>query len=231
MNEVDLIRALGDLDRELDRLQKERDQLAARGPETQAALADAQAALARAEAALGAIREEERAAARDVGLYEKRRAAASRALSEGLGDPDAAQRQVEQCAAILDDLETRQLELMESAEAASGVLTAARSDRDTHARAAAAVEAELPPGLAAIDAARAAVQPDRDAARAALPKELGLRYDLVRTKKRTAVAELRPDDTCLGCRLRAPTVEAADARRGLLRACRGCGRFLIPPPV
>lgn len=229
MNEVELIRALGDLDRELDRLQKERDQLAARGPETQAALADAGAALAQAEAALAAIREAERAAARDVGLYEKRRATASRALADGLGDPDAAQRQVEQCSTILDDLETRQLEMMEAAEAAGASVAAARAERDARAVAASAAAAEIPPGLAQIDAARAGLLPPRDAGRAALPKELGLRYDLVRTKKRTAVAELRPDDTCLGCRLRAPTAEAAEARRGLLRTCRGCGRFLVPP--
>jgi predicted nucleic acid-binding Zn-ribbon protein len=229
MNELDLIRALAAHDAVLDQLQRDRDALDAQLAAAEKAAADAEAAVTAARAARDAILADDRAAAREIETYEKRRATATGALERGLGDPAAAQRQIDQCSQILDDLETRRLELFEALDVARPALADAEGARDAALAARDAARVQVPAAIGALDADRATRQPDRDAARAALPKDLGLRYDLIRTKKRTAAAALQPDDTCLACRLRAPTVEAIEVRRGLLRACRGCGRFLVPP--
>lgn len=229
MNDIDLIRAVGDLDLQLDRLSRAHARQSAREPDARAVVLQTTTAATEAAKALAELRDAERAASREVNLYEKRSATATRALEQGLGDPAAAQRQIEQCAQIIDDLETRQIELMEAIEAAQQTLSE-RQRAQSEAEQALAIHVQgARVELDSIEKEQATLTPQRDRARAALPKELGLRYDLIRTKKGTATALLQPDDACAACRLRAPMAEASDVRRGLLKSCRGCGRYLLPP--
>lgn len=229
MNEPDLIRRLADLDLRIDRLDRQHEAAAATLPAAQQVLDAATEEVNDAAEALARLRERERTTAREAEQYVKRGATATRALEQGLGDSEAAQRQIDQCATILDDLETRQLEIMEALEQAEATLqarTAVQAERQAELD---QIQAALPNQLAELQSARRALEPPRAHARGELPKDLGLRYDLIRKKKRTAAAPLVEDDSCDACRLRAPMMEASDVRRGLLRTCRGCGRFLIAP--
>ncbi|TVQ93858.1 MAG: hypothetical protein EA397_03655 [Deltaproteobacteria bacterium] len=229
MNDIDLIRDLGQLDDKLDSLSRAHARESAREPEARQALAHATAEASETAKALAGLREAERSASREVTLYQKRRAAATRALEQGLGDPEAAQRQVEQCAQIIDEFETRQLELLEAIETAQQTLAERQRVQSEAEQALGQHIVEAGEALAAIEAQRGRLQPQRDRAHEALPKDLGLRYDLVRSKKGSAVAALQDDDSCSTCRLRAPMAEASEIRRGLLKSCRGCGRYLLPP--
>jgi predicted nucleic acid-binding Zn-ribbon protein len=227
MNDIDLIRDLAALDQQLDQLDRDHAQHTHRLTDARAAMEAAKAETAAAAAALADLKDKERAVLREIGSYEKRRATATRALEEGLGDPNAAQRQVDQCSAILDDLETQQLELLEAQEDARDTQSSRAAIEHEAAETLAELEEQIPKKLAEIVAARNALVGPRATVRGHMPHELGARYDLIRAKKRTAVAQLTKDDGCSRCQLRAPTMEAAEVRRDLLKMCRGCGRYLL----
>ena len=91
-----------------------------------------------------------------------------------------------------------------------------------------AVKAEAPPILADLNGRRAAEQGDRDAVWDELPAEVRNRYILLRKKRRTAVS-LMVDGYCSACRKKVPLAEGADVRKGLVRSCSSCGRYLVLP--
>ena len=227
MTDIERIARLALADQDLDHLDKELAHLRARIPSATVARDEARASLEAAKVRLTAAKQAERATAREVETYEKRKAGAQRALETGMGDPDAAERQVAQCIQIIDDLENRELEEMEAIEEALVNLDAAEASL-IGAEAFLVSETEAaPPEIATHEASRAVAQTERDQAWADVPKDLQLRYELVRKKKKYAAVELR-DGYCLACRVHVPLQEASDVNRGLLKHCHSCGRFLLP---
>lgn len=226
MSDLDQVTALGAIDAVLDDLDKQLAKQRARVPAADAAIEVIQGQIDVAKAALKAVKTEERATARAVERYEKRRAQAQRALDSGMGDPAAADRQVQQCSAIIDDLEGTQLEQMEAVEQAAATVATAEADL-VQATADRAVDAEqAPPIIEDLSARRAVKQAERDALEPQIHAEIRNRYAILRAKKKTAVS-LMQDSTCIPCRRTVPMQDASDVRRGLLKSCRNCGRYLV----
>ena len=227
-SELELITSLGAHDAVLDDLDKRIAAAEARIPASESALAAARSHRETCAAALKASKEAERVLSRDVRQYEQRAAGATRALEGGFGDADAAQRQLDQVREILDDLETRQLEQMEATEAASEALAASETGVTDALAALQAAQDQVPGIVAGLRSERAAEQLKRDAVWEPIPTEVKNRYALVRRKRKVGVA-LLVDGYCSPCRRKLPLSEASDIRRGFLRSCPSCGRYLVLP--
>jgi len=228
MTELELITALGAHDAVLDDLDKKIAAQEAREPDALEQVAAAEQELAKAQAAHKASKDAERALSRQVKLYEQRRTTATRALEGGHGDPDAAERQIAQCTEILDDLETQQLEQMEQTEAADEAIRQARAKIDEAQEVLATAREQALPELQRLRSARAAEQSKRDAIWEPIPTEVQNRYALIRKKRKTAVSKM-VDGYCSACRKKVPLGEGAEIRKGLLRSCSNCGRYLVLP--
>jgi len=226
MSDLEQVTALGAIDAVLDDLDKKLAKQRARVPNADDAIDVCHKTLMRSIAAHKAAKEVERTTAREVERYEKRRSQAERALESGMGDAAAADRQVQQCSSIIDELETRQLDEMEASEAcdqavkaAEAALEAAELSRAEHAKLS-------PPIIDDLLARRAVAQAERDALFPLLHPEVANRYTVLRRTKTVAVSLMR-DSTCIPCRRTVAMAEAAEVRRGRLKACRACGRYLV----
>ncbi|MFK7931338.1 MAG: hypothetical protein AB8H79_24360 [Myxococcota bacterium] len=229
MSDLDQVTALGAIDAVLDDLDKKLAKQRARVPHADDAIDACHKTLMRSIAAYKAAKEVERATAREVEQYEKRRSQAQRALDSGMGNAEAADRQVQQCTSIIDELETRQLDEMETSEALDQAVKAAELALEA-AEASRAEHAKLsPPIIEDLLARRAVAQAERDAIFPLLHAEVANRYTVLRRTKTFSVSAI-PYNTCIPCRRTVAMAEAADVRRGLLRACRACGRYLVLEP-
>ena len=170
----------------------------------------------------------EHEAQRKAKRYQDRRSSAQRMLDQGMGDPDAAQRQVEQCNEILDELDTDLLEQMECQDAldAQHASNAAARQATQDVQEAAAVS--VPKILADLSTKRAKVQSERDGTYAPLENDLKYKYEQLVVKKRTAVAILEKG-VCSSCQIVVQNQQISDLKRGLIKPCRGCHRWLILP--
>lgn len=214
-------------DQARDLLLRERAALADAIVRQSAALEAQQQQLAQAEATLAAVKDEERAVQRKLDTYVRHRDRARELIETGRApDYHAAAAQLEQCARVVDEEETKLLELFERLEAATAARDGARGGlaliqgRLAEAQARQAARAE---GLAAeLQAATA----HRDAQRDGIEREHMARYDELRRRGTSPIAPVR-DGACTGCSMRVPSLELAEHRRGIaLRTCRSCGRFL-----
>ena len=225
----DLLRLaeLSEADLELDRVGK--DLTDARGAPAEAEAAENEAMRARdaAQAALDEARAREGALIRKLDAYRSRKAGALRVLETGAGDPSAAERQIEQCDAIVDESETELLYVMEELDTLRAALEDAEKALAQAGVARAEVDRESPGRVAALESEHASLQARRDALFAGLPHDLQQRYPLVRKRRRTAVAHVQKDNSCAGCRMQVGLQQVADIKRGLLENCRGCGRWLM----
>jgi predicted nucleic acid-binding Zn-ribbon protein len=224
----DLVRLaeLTDLDTELDRVKK--DLTAARATVEQAAGAEREATAARDRAAadLEVAKNEERALYRKIDEYKTRRQGAVRMLEMGAGSADAAEKQLAQCEAILDETETELLYLMERMDTLRAALAAADASV-ARAKAAHTEAARAAPGrIGELEAQEKDLTGRRTAVHADIPADLRGRYDLLRaSKKRTAVARI-VDGTCSACNISVQAQMIADVKRGQLVTCHGCQRWL-----
>lgn len=194
--------------------------------------ADATDAVQAATSALKAIEariEEHRAAERtrhrDLEQARTYQARATKALETGMGDADAAQRQLERTTVQIDDLETEMLEGMERGDALD-------TERQEAVKALAAAK-ERVESLAvdhdAVIAQHRAVQARHLAAladvEATLPPELQTRYNDFRIKGRWAVAPI-VEEACGACYTVVRQQHVSDLRRGIIKPCLNCHRFL-----
>jgi len=179
-------------------------------------------------AELDAIKDRERAAHREIEKYRTRLKRAERALVEGLGSPEAAERQRVQCIEIIDRLETETLEAMEGVEEVQPRLDAAQAKVDAAEAALAGAREVATERIAKAKTAARALQTERDAARTPLPREMLNRYDLLRTRKRPPVVPVQKD-ACSKCMYTIPQQKLMDVvHHDKIMRCRGCGRWLIP---
>lgn len=225
----DLLRLaeLTDADLELDRVTKELEDARRAPADAEAAELEAMRARDAAQAALAEARSREGALIRKLDMYRSQKAGAVRVLETGAGNPAAAERQIEQCDAIVDESETELLYVMEELDTLRAALDDAERSLAQAGVARGDADREAPGRIAALEAEQAAVQARRDALFAGLPHDLQQRYPLVRKRRRTAVARVQKDNSCSGCRMQVGLQQVADIKRGLLEACRGCGRWLM----
>lgn len=216
-------------DRVIDRIRKDKAAADASVVDARAAVKAAHAELERLTAELEATEKEQRENQRTLEKYEARKQSAERVLEGGGGDPEAAQRQLESVTQILDDLETRLLEGMERTETLTESIQAASGEVEAAKQALTAAEEQHPQTITALKAEYATVTGEREAAYSELDRSLQSKYDAVRQRKGHAVTRIE-NDSCRSCHRAVGAQHVTDLQRGLVIPCRGCGRWLIPPP-
>jgi predicted nucleic acid-binding Zn-ribbon protein len=220
------------VDREMDTLKDEARELAAAVEAAKAAAAEAAAGAAAALAALEAARAEERTHQRQLDEYTARRDRTRRLIESGAApDYAAADKQLTQLTAIVDDMETGALLRMDAREAAERAHAAAglAVQRATHALdGARARQAARRPE---IEARFTPLKPRRDALAARLPGDIRQTYDDLRQRRKPVVVTLQPDGQCPHCHLEAPPQLVNLVRRCEgLQVCRGCGCWFDTSP-
>jgi predicted nucleic acid-binding Zn-ribbon protein len=155
---------------------------------------------------------------------------ANRALATGAGDPDAAEHQRVSCIAIIDGLETDQLELMELRETLEAALSAREAELVTAEEEVVAAAAACPPEVKIQTARLMAAKGDAIHLRSKLHKVELVRYDALMARNRRPVSILKKD-TCKACnRVQVPRA-MQELKRGRLVQCAGCGRWLHAPDL
>jgi len=179
-----------------------------------------------AKAHLVELKRTEIAAQQKLESYQTRRKTAIRALESGLGDPDAAERQLTQCGSIIDELEISILETFEAQdEAAIAIEFAKQKVQDqstTRANFQIECERETPTLTDLIHTKQGLRRQLIDGLEITISK----RYERLRRSKGTAVARVI-DHCCRSCQLAMPMQDHSDLRRGLEVHCRKCGRWLF----
>lgn len=193
---------------------------------------DASAARQAIDDQLAALKKEEKAHAAELTRLENLLAAANRALAEGMGDPDVAQRQIEKCSDLIDEHETGVLEIMETRDDLIEQGEAAKTAEAEAAANAADTRSSLLPQIDAFVAETKAKDGERTTLVAALPRDIRNQYTSIHSQRGSALAEL-VDETCTACRHVVPLMRGSDVRAGRLVHCDGCGRWLYvePQPV
>lgn len=225
--DLERIVAIDRLDRSSDQIRRTRNAARQRLNDARTALEAAKTALTEAEATLEANRVEERALSRRLSDARQAQQRALRVLETGVGDPEAAQRQHDRSGALIDELETGMLEVLETQDTLIEARDLATRTRDAQITAVAEAESALPPAESEAEAALAADAAARAPLYDGLPTELQQRYDDQRAKRRWAVARIR-EKACNACNTVVQQQHVADLKRGLIRPCMGCGRFIVP---
>lgn len=217
-------------DSAIDRLKAEHEGLTAASAKAAEARARAEAERDAARAALDAVVKAERENGRELDSYVQKRDTTRRMIDQGTApDYAAAERQLAQCTAKVDELETSGLELLDGLDAARATLAAAEkalAAADEEAKAAKAALAARDPG---IRTEMAAAIPRREAAWAELPNDYRGPYGELRRRKRVALVNVEEGGSCAVCHMRIAPQKVNEVRlaRGV-HTCPGCGGFVLP---
>jgi predicted nucleic acid-binding Zn-ribbon protein len=224
-DELERLVALDTIDRAIEKHRAERARRLAEATAAHAAVEKARAARAEAQVALDANRVEERAEQRHLEELRAKRASALRVLTTGAGNPEAAQRQLDTCDALIDQVETRMLEVLERQDGIVAAVEAAAQALERATSAARSVDDTVPKMVGELDAAIADLDAQRPPLLADLHREVRNRYDSFRVRGRHAVAHFR-GGACEECSMEVHAQHLADLKRGRLEPCRGCHRWL-----
>ncbi|MEC8191195.1 MAG: hypothetical protein VX944_08655 [Myxococcota bacterium] len=178
---------------------------------------------------LAHVGQQEAEASRTLGRYIERRDRAAVLLKGGqVLDYTAVQKQLDQCTALVDELESQVLEFMEQreemVERGSALEAQQEEAKDAKGR---AHERWVVDGRV-IRSEIEAVWPLRQAAHDELNRELATKYDSFRARGMVPLAVMG-DEACTQCHVVVHgqiRIEVNSGRR--LHQCRGCGRWLVP---
>lgn len=189
-------------------------------------LHDAEARLVQLLEAVAHLKGEEQRLQQEIETYERRRATAHRVLETGNGNPEAAERQIEQCSDIISNLESQLINNLDTHEATE-------QERDQHKKVLSALKTstaqeiqELMDFVVQCEQSISEKKTTRTHISTQLDPFLIKRYEQLRRSKGTAVARV-VDNCCRSCRLALPMQDQSDLRRGREVACRKCGRWLF----
>ena len=179
---------------------------------------------------LARLGQHEADASRTLERYIERRNRAAELLKGGQAlDYTAVQKQLDQCTARVDELESQVLDLMEQRESlverGSSLEEQQERAKDAKGRAHQRWVVEGREIRSEIDA----VWPQRQAAQGELNRELATKYDGFRSRGMVPLAVMG-DEACTQCHVVIHgqiRIEVNSGRR--LHQCRGCGRWLVPP--
>ncbi len=210
-----------------DKLLEESRGLKAKIVDRTAAVEQSTTKLSAATDNLTRLKGKEREANRKAATYTKRRDTAQRSIDQGLAtDYVAAEDQIRQCGEILDQVETLQLELMESVEAAAELLERSTMTLALNKSQVIASQKAYDDRYPTLKNEFDAASKLRNAARQDIWKDLIQRYDELRKKRRPAFADIR-NDSCTGCNVKINATDLSNHRRAAeLVTCRQCGRLL-----
>lgn len=178
-------------------------------------------------AARDAIAADEKQLNRKLESYQKRLARAKKSIDTGTAsDFRLAQAQVEQCTAIIDEVETELLEVMEQLEDAQELEKRAQNGEAHLRHRLEAAEKKHDERLPTLKPEFEGATSVRDAAREGLWRDSLSRYDMLR-KKKLAVFAYGDGATCSGCHSGMDGTRYSTLHRDVeLVTCRHCGRFL-----
>jgi predicted nucleic acid-binding Zn-ribbon protein len=213
----------------VDTLKAEHERLSADVAQAVLAQKDAIAARDAAKATLDATKAEERANTRELDSYVQKRNATRKMIDEGTApDYAAAERQLARCRELVDELETKGLDLLDRLEAGTAGLAAAEDAR----KKAEIAEREARQALAARDPGLrvelgAALQ-QREQGWSELPIDYRIPYGELRRRKRIALVNV-VDNTCVVCHMRVPPQKVNEVQmKRAVHTCVGCGGYLLP---
>ena len=213
----------------MDALRAEHERLVGGATAAIQAHKDAVAAREAAKGALEAVKAEERVNNRELDSYVQKRDTTKRMIEQGTApDYAAAERQLANCVAKVDDLETIGLELLDRIEAATAALAAAEEAR----KKAEAAESEARAALGARDAGLrvelTAALKDREAAWGELHADYHVPYAELRRRKRPALVNV-VEGVCATCHMRVPPQKLNEVQlKRAVHTCVGCGGYLLP---
>ncbi len=229
MGELEALRACWDADQ---RVATVRSQIEAIEKAVEKLKQDETATLAEragVDAQLAANRKAQNELEKRIEEYEIRKRGAMRSLEQGIGDSSAAERQISQVNAILDEAETATLEAMEQRDglnarrkALDGALATLAGERAERERIAGI---EIP----AYRERLATAEAEREVALSALkPFDAGLRarWEAMALKKKSAGAFVI-NGTCHACQKAAPLLMVTELKKGRPATCPGCFRWLF----
>lgn len=216
-------------DHTIDTLKAEHEALSAAVQKAVTERAEAEAALTAATAEVARLKEEERANNRSLDEYVQKRNASRRMIDEGTA-PDfaAVTRQLDKCVVIVDELETKGLELLDGLDVADRAVRAARlrqSDAETRLVGARAALAERDKPIRADLTATLAARAE---AWAALPVHHRSPYEDLRRRKRRVIVNTH-EGLCVQCHMRIPPQRIVEVQTlKAVHTCPGCQAYLLP---
>ncbi|MFT6147291.1 MAG: putative nucleic acid-binding Zn-ribbon protein [Myxococcota bacterium] len=228
--DIDVLAALAHADDEIRDADRKRASARASVPNSEKARDEAAKAVADAKQLLATHTETERANQRKLKEYETFVMRANRALETGAGDADAAERQRVSCIAIIDGLETEQLELMDVRETLEAALLAREAELVAAEETVVTANAACAPEVKVQTARLMTAKGEAIYLRSKLHKVELVRYDALMDRNRRPVSILKKD-TCKACnRVQVPRA-MQELKRGRLVQCAGCGRWLHAPDL
>jgi len=146
-------------------------------------------------------------------------------------ESNAAQRELEELRKLVRDREEEIGKLTADADAARQQIEATEAEHKKLADELAAREGDISSKLSEVDGLAKRKRVERDAAVKALPPQLYRRYDMIRSKRGTAIAQTT-DGTCKACHMSLPPQLFHRLRREpILEQCPSCHRliYFVPP--
>ena len=141
-------------------------------------------------------------------------------------EANAAQRELEELRKLVRDREEEIGKLTADGDAARQQIEATEAEHKKLADELAACEGEIRSKLGEVDGRAQAKKAERDAAAKALPAQLYRRYEMIRSKRGTAIAQTT-DGTCKACHMSLPPQMFHRLRREpLLEQCPSCNRII-----
>lgn len=210
-------------------LQQERAAALKEVDRAKAALAETDDAMSTTDAELRKRSDVEKQVLQKAESYQQKVRSTRRLIDEGkASDYLLAQRQLEACTRIADELESEALQLMEAIESLERRMTdlrAARNQRSTHLQ---QVEHALSVSLPRLDEAIDRLKRERVDAEVAIPASYLDGVRRLQQQHRSLVSTLK-DGVCSMCNFSiAPQVVLEVNRGARVHACRHCGRYLVP---
>ncbi|MGH7295942.1 MAG: zinc ribbon domain-containing protein [Polyangiaceae bacterium] len=141
-------------------------------------------------------------------------------------EANAAQRELEELRKLVRDREEEIGKLTADADAARQGIEATEGEHKKLADELGAREGEISSKLGEVDGKAQAKKAERDAAVKGLPAQLYRRYEMIRSKRGTAIAQTT-DGTCKACHMALPPQMFHRLRREpVLEQCPSCNRII-----
>jgi predicted nucleic acid-binding Zn-ribbon protein len=145
-------------------------------------------------------------------------------------ESNAAQRELEELRKLLRDREEEIGKLTADADAARQQIELTEAEHKKLADELAAREGEISSKLGEVEVKAQSKKVERDAASKVLPPALYRRYDMIRSKRGTAIAQTS-DGTCKACHMSLPPQVFHRLRREpVLEQCPSCNRIIYFAP-
>ena len=172
-------------------------------------------------------KERDHALSRRLDTYVKRRDRTKKQLDAGIvSDFVVAQKQLDECSTIVDEIETDLLELYEEIEDCEGRMEKSRTSMGLREVKLGEASGKLDGRLPDLEASIASQTAKRDEARTGVRSDYRSRYDLLIQKGREPIAPLRGQE-CGGCFKRIPQERVENHKRAVgVVTCPACSRFL-----